>query len=242
MQAMVRNKLPYPVNDLLGVLVLMTSLTGKFMVLLLMTMVLLGLLWLLQPTTLPIKRVYVEGDIERLDINDLRSLVGKKANGGFFNLNISAMRAALIELPWVRDVVVYRVWPDGLRLVIHEQTAFARWKDTGLLNEYGEYFAPGNIALFNHLPVLQGPEEAKISILEKFKLLRKAGLPVAYLQLDERRAWQFEMTNGTHIMLGKTDFEARVKRLVGFAVNSKKLAQVQKIDMRYTNGLAVSWK
>ena len=212
------------------------------MVLMLATMLLFSLLWFLQPRTLPVKQVYVEGNIGRLDVNDLRLLVNQKASGGFFNLDISAVRAALIELPWIRDVVVYRVWPDGLRLVIREHTAFARWKDTGLLNKHGEYFVPENIALFDGLPVLEGPEEAKTSIMEKFKLLEKVGLSVAHLQLDGRRAWQFKMTSGLHVVLGKKDFEARVKRLVDFVKHSEKLAQARKVDMRYTNGLAVLWE
>ena len=64
------------------------------------------------------------------------------------------------------------------------------------------------------------------------------------LQLNERRAWKFELENGLSIVLGRKDFESRVERFVNVVINNlgEKSSQAREIDMRYTNGFAVRWK
>ncbi len=65
-----------------------------------------------------------------------------KVRGGFFNLDVDAVRLALLGEPWVSEVTVKRIWPDALRVIVIEQIPVVRWGDSGLLNPAGEYFAP----------------------------------------------------------------------------------------------------
>jgi cell division protein FtsQ len=221
------------------------DLIGGLMAVLVTTVIIAGSLWVMKPATLPIKQVYIEGEFLRLDTNRMQELVSDKVRGGFFNIDVTAIRNTLVALPWVKEVSVHRIWPDGLRLVVNEQTAVVRWNETGLLNDQGHYFAPEKDSFPHGLSVLEGPEDSQKLLLEKFKLLKQFyGLSIVSLRLNERRAWQFELDNGLSVVLGRKDFENRIDRFVYMVINNlgEKLSQAEEIDMRYTNGFAVRWK
>ena len=221
------------------------NLVGGLIAVLVVTVIVTGFVWMMKPATLPIRQVHIEGKFLRLDTNRLQELVTDKVRGGFFNIDVAAIRNVLVALPWVKDVSVHRIWPDGLRVIVNEQTAVVRWNETGLLNEQGHYFSPEKNSFPQDLPLLQGPEESQELLLERFNLLKQTyGLSVERLQLNERRAWKFELENGLSVVLGRKDFESRVERFVNVVINNlgEKSSQAREIDMRYTNGFAVRWK
>ncbi len=221
------------------------SLLGGLMAVLVTTVIVAGSLWMMKPATLPIKQVHIEGEFLRLDTNRMQELVSDKVRGGFFNINVAAIRNTLMALPWVKEVSVHRIWPDGLRVVVNEQTAVVKWNETGLLNDQGHYFAPEKDSFPNGLPVLEGPEDSQELLLKRLKLLKQFyGLSVVRLRLNERRAWQFQLDSGLSVVLGRKDFESRIDRFVHVVIKNmgEKLSQAREIDMRYTNGFAVRWK
>jgi len=221
------------------------NLVGGLMAVLVVTVIVTGFVWMMKPATLPIRQVHIEGKFLRLDTYRLQELVTDKVRGGFFNIDVAAIRNALVALPWVNDVSVHRVWPDGLRVIVNEQTAVVRWNETGLLNDQGHYFSPEKDTFPQDLPLLEGPEDAQELLLVRFNLLKQTyGLSVVRLQLNERRAWKFELENGLSVVLGRKDFESRVERFVTVVINNlgEKSSQAREIDMRYTNGFAVRWK
>ncbi len=221
------------------------NLVGGLMAVLVVTVIVTGFVWMMKPATLPIRQVHIEGKFLRLDTFRLQELVTDKVRGGFFNIDVTAIRNALVALPWVNDVSVHRIWPDGLRVIVNEQIAVVRWNETGLLNEQGHYFSPEKESFPQDLPLLEGPEESQELLLERFNLLKQTyGLSVVRLQLNERRAWKFELENGLSVVLGRKDFESRVERFVSVVMNNlgEKSSQAREIDMRYTNGFAVRWK
>ena len=221
------------------------NLVGGLLAVLVVTVIVTGFVWMMKPATLPIRQVHIEGEFLRLDTFRMQKLVTDKVRGGFFNIDVAAIRNALLALPWVNDVSVHRVWPDGLRVIVNEQIAVVRWNETGLLNERGHYFSPEMDTFPQNLPLLEGPEDSQELLLEKFNLLKHTyGLSVVNLQLNERRAWKFELENGLSVVLGRKDFESRVERFVNVVINNlgEKSSQAREIDMRYTNGFAVRWK
>jgi len=218
------------------------NLVGGLMAVLVVTVIVTVFVWMMKPATLPIRQVHIEGEFLRLDTLRLQELVTDKVRGGFFNIDVAAIRNVLIALPWVNDVSVHRVWPDGLRVIVNEQTAVVRWNGTGLLNDHGHYFSPEKDSFPRGLPLLEGPEESKELLLERFKLLKQTyGLPVVHLQMNQRRAWKFELKNGLSVVLGRRDFENRIERFVNVVINNlgEKSSQAREIDMRYTNGLNI---
>lgn len=225
-----------------------SRLFGSVFVFLLAAMVIWCGMILSDPDTLPIKQVRIEGDFTRLSPVDLQLLVTDKVRGGFFNLNVDAVRLALLDEPWVSEVVVKRIWPDALRVIVIEQVPVVRWGDSGLLNSAGEYFSPDIETIPVELPLLSGPEGSEQILLNRFNTMQKQvqsiGFNIASLFLDDRRAWSFHFTNGIKITLGRRDFEERFNRVLTLipTTTAGRIDQIESIDMRYTNGFSVLWK
>ena len=225
-----------------------SRLFGSFFVLIFIALMIWGGVTLSNPDTLPIKQVRIEGDFTRLSPVDLQLLVTDKVRGGFFNLDVDAVRLALLDEPWVSEVIVKRIWPDALRVIVIEQVPVVRWGDSGLLNSTGEYFSPEVTTIPVELPLLSGPVGSEHNLLNRFNTMQEQvqsiGFNISSLSLDDRRAWSFHFTNGIKVILGRRDFEERFNRVLTLipATTSGRIEQVESIDMRYTNGFSILWK
>lgn len=203
---------------------------------------------LLDPSTLPIKQVRIEGKFRHLSPQSLEMLVSDKVKGGFFNIDVMSVRNALMKEPWVSDVSVHRVWPDSLQVFVTEQVPMTTWRSDSLLNTHGDIFTPDRNSFPDNLPALSGPEGTEKLVLKHFQQLHEelkiVSLDVKSLTLDERRAWSFETTSGIKVMVGKNHFDKRVKRLVELVPQylAGELEKAERIDLRYPNGFAIRWK
>lgn len=202
--------------------------------------------WCMQPNTLPIKHIDIEGELIQLDIKHLEQMVTSQSSG-FFNTDIDLISNELLALPWVKQASIIRIWPDRLRIIIHEQVAIAKWADLGFLNAEGDYFSPAtNPPLITaDMPILEGYKESQKIVVQKFlSLTNDYDLNVVRLHLDERRAWKLELDNGLVVILGKKDFQKRIERFLYVAMNAlgDQLYQAKTIDLRYMNGFSVQWQ
>jgi cell division protein FtsQ len=199
------------------------------------------------PSIFPIKQVRIEGEFRQLSTFTLQKSVEDKVRGGFFNIDVTAIREAVLKEPWVYDVSVHRVWPDGLRVSVKEQVAISRWKNTGLLNKEGELFSPDAATYPVELPSLDGPTGTEKLLMSKYQqinlLLEKLDMQLVQLKLNDRRAWTFVLNNDLRVIVGRSDIDERVTRFIHYVPLGlkEKLAQAKQIDMRYTNGFAVQW-
>jgi cell division protein FtsQ len=220
---------------------------GMFFLMFISVMVFGGVI-LLNPDILPIKQVRIEGDFSRLSPVDLKLLVTDKVRGGFLNLDVDAVRFALLDEPWVSEVIVKRIWPDSLRVTVIEQIPIAQWSDSRLLNLVGEFFSPESETIPKGLPMLSGPVGSEQNLLDKFNYMQKkfqtAGFNIISLLLNDRRAWSFHLANGIKITLGRSDFEERFNRAITLFQTTLPgpIEKIESIDMRYTNGLSIRWK
>ena len=225
-----------------------THVLGSLLAMLMITLLVLGGVHLSNPDTMPIKQVRIEGDFTRLSPVDLQLLVTDKVRGGFFSLNVDAVRDALLAEPWVSQVKVNRIWPDALRVIVTEQVPAVRWKEKGLLNLEGVYFEPELESIPLNLPKLAGPAGLEKTLLQRFnamqQLVTTVGFRIAALTVDERRAWSLTLNNGIRVVLGRRDFEERFERFLKLipATLSGRVEQTDSIDMRYTNGFSIKWK
>lgn len=203
---------------------------------------------LLDPRTLPVRHVRINGEFRHLSPASLQDTASDVVRGGFFNVNVDAVRAVLLREPWVRDVTVRRVWPDSLSLHVTEQVPVARWSDAALLNADAERFAPERSTWPDGLPLISGPDGAESLMLDRYRYIEAAlaarGLGVARLDLDERRSWSLTLEQGPRIILGRREYMNRFDRytmvLPGHILDS--LRRIEVMDMRYTNGFAVRWR
>ena len=221
-----------------------------FGVMLLITIV--GLAWLAialsDPSTLPIRKVMVEGEFNHLDPEDLQTVVIEAVDAGFFGVGVTEIQEILLNEPWIRDATIRRVWPDALRVSIVEQTPVARWGDHALLNEQADIFAPAPEQIPSDLARLNGPVGTELEVLKRYRYvfdeLSPIRLALAEVNLSERHAWTITTAAGRTLVLGRKDFETRLTRFIfGYTHGLRAIwNRIGRIDMRYTNGFAVAEK
>ncbi len=80
----------------------------------------------------PIDTVTVAGRFARVSPADVERAVKQKVrNVGLVSVDLNTVRGAIVSIPWVDKVTVQRAWPHGLAVVVTEQVAAARWRDSG---------------------------------------------------------------------------------------------------------------
>lgn len=218
------------------------------LVLLVLVISISSIAWMHQDDSLPIKHVSVEGSFEHTNKNDLVAAVTPYVKGSFLNIDVVSIRRAGEVLPWVRQVQVRRIWPDTLFLQVDEHRAIAQWGKTGLVNEDGNVFHPPKNTLPKGLVMMHGSEGSSELMTKRLVKIHKQmsglGLKVTQLKMDERRAWQLTFSNGMNVLLGRANSQQRLDRFAAVYKTGLKQfeQQIDGVDMRYTNGLAVIWK
>ena len=204
--------------------------------------------YLLQPDTLPIDRVQVKGTFQYLVKSDLYAAIGELSNSGFFSVDVHAVKQVAESLAWVDRASVRRVWPNILQVEIIEQVPLAKWKDGRVVNRRGEMIEAENGSQLNTLPLFSGPEGMSETLAKRFQLISKQlatlDLGITALSISERRAWRVSLSNGLHLLLGRSANEMQIARF-SEAYKTVLAAQVEKIqsgDFRYTNGFQVLWE
>ena len=201
--------------------------------------------WVRQPGTFPLQTVRVEGQFNHLTAEQIKQAVLPLLNGGFFNIDVEAIKAETQKLPWVSDISVRRIWPDGLRILVTEQEAYARWNKSSLLNSNAHVFTPDIKTIPSGLPQLEGPDGSEVQVLSHYRefqpLVKTKGLKVARLNLNQRYAWQVELENGMTLLLGRKNSRERLERFLEvyekvFVGRDK---EVKYVDLRYSNGFAI---
>ncbi len=195
----------------------------------------------------PLRTLRVESAFERVSRDEILSVVQPHAAAGFFGADMAGIRRELLALPWVRAASVRRVWPDTLQVTLIEEHAVARWDEGGLVNGEGEVFHPPR-AEGEGLPLLAGPESSAPQVVafhrQAQSRLDPLGLRITALTMDARRSWEMTLSNGIRLTLGSKDAERQIARFVEFypRVLAARAAEIERIDLRYSNGFAVRWQ
>ncbi len=197
---------------------------------------------------MPIRYVRVEGAFQYMSKQKIKQVLNEQVMYGFFNVNLGQLRDAIKTLPWANEVAVKRVWPDAIKVEISEQEPVARWRADWLINNEGELFNPDNIAEFNQLPLINGPEQQQVKFLEIWKGLRVAledqALELKAFHVDERRAWRLELNNDMAIIMGRIVQLKNMRRFLDTLdlLGTDVVRRMATVDLRYPNGFAVGWK
>lgn len=203
--------------------------------------------YLMDPRTLPIRSIQVKGEFRNLDRENIERVLARAVDGGFFSLDLGRLRDAVAGSPWVAEARVTRVWPDRLVVDVTEEKAIAHWGKDGLLNDRGQVFQPRN-RLKKRLPLRFSGDESKAPLMLDFfvreqQRFRKLGLSISALSLDKRGEWKLELADGTVIVVGKEDLDRRIMRLLGaYPALKQEARRPEKVDLRYEQGFAVSWR
>lgn len=197
------------------------------------------------PTANPIRKITVEGDFVHLTQEHVQKIVSEAVHGGFFQVDVAAIRERILDEPWLYDATVRRIWPDAISVSIKEQQAVAAWGETALLNAEGDIFAPDRDTLPTGLVRLRGPVGTEMEVLSTCRSIQaqlgRLGLHVAAVTLSDRRSLMLKLEGGTTVIVGKHAVENRLARFqrVFETLLRDHWAQIAIVDLRYTNGFAI---
>ena len=201
----------------------------------------------------PITKINVQGDLSYISQQAVQQRIAPYVAASFFTIDLAAMRSELEKMPWIAHAEVRRVWPDQVVIRLEEQLPVARWGDEALLNNQGEAFTPRELANYEHLPQLFGPQRAQQQVMQQYQvlsqMLRPMGFSIARLELRERGSW-FLTTGagsagpGIELLLGRDHLVEKMRRFIAIYDKTLKeqITNNARIDLRYSNGLAVGWR
>jgi len=197
----------------------------------------------------PIETVAVQGRFQRVSALDVEQAVKQRIRGaGLATVNLGTVQRAIEQLPWVDSASVQRAWPRGLRVVVTEQVAAARWGANGLLNSRGELFVSELRHIPPELPKLSGPAGTEGPVAQRYLAIQgrlvEAGMRITALRLDARGSWEIDLDSGVTVRLGRRQVDERFERFVVAALRlvTQRAGDISYVDMRYTNGFAVGWR
>ena len=195
----------------------------------------------------PLTKLRMHGDFQRVDPAQLRAAVLPHARPGFFAVRLQDAQDAVEALPWVERAEVRKRWPDLIEVEVVEHKPFARWGQDRLLSEHGRLFPiPKGLALAT-LPQLGGPDSQVREVValynESRQLFAPTGFNVERLVMDRRGSWSLALDNGTEVVVGRADARPRLVRFARMLPQllARNGLPLQRADLRYTNGFALSW-
>lgn len=196
----------------------------------------------------PIQRVVISGDTNQLDVARLKETLLAIGQAGFVSTDMSELRAEAETFGWVDTVKIHRFWPYGIELTVNEHIPVARWGEHALLSSEGEVFQVADTAEFGVLPKLNADEGHELEMMATYRdlsrLLAPIGMSIESLTRSSRGAWQLVSRNKIQLNLGRDRVGQKVSKFVTVykLALQDKVEQIERVDLRYTNGLAVAWK
>jgi len=209
----------------------------------------------------PITKVQVAGDLTFIDGETVAQWVQGQITEGVLRTDLNSLQQQLQTRPWVARVSVRRQWPGILHVSLREHVAVARWNDHALLTAQGQVFEPQQLPVLDGTPLLRGVDSSSVEVLGQFARLQsevaELSLQLVSVHKSERGAWQLQLLSADalaageagqdaliEVALGKQQLGAKMARFKNLyhSVLKDKLNEIERVDLRYTNGIAVQWK
>ncbi|WP_427915257.1 cell division protein FtsQ/DivIB [Ramlibacter sp. MMS24-I3-19] len=211
--------------------------------------------WAVRHPVFALGGIRVQGEVTHNSAATLRANVAPQLSGNFFTVDLVATQHAFEAVPWVRQAVVRREFPNRLRVALQEHKAVAFWgEDDGsrLVNSYGEVFDanPGEVE-HEGLPHLDGPDGQSAQVLAMYRALAPLFAPldlaIEELQLTRRGSWQLALDSEAVLELGGGDAGEVMPRVQRFVQTLTQVASrygrrpdaLLAADLRYGDGYAV---
>jgi cell division protein FtsQ len=231
---------------------LMNHVTAAFVLVFVAMSLSAALSWLAKQPVFSLRTIQVDNELAHSNAATLRVNVASKLAGNFFTLDLASARHVFEGVPWIRQAVVRREFPDTLRVALQEHQAVAFWgsdTDARLVNSFGEVFEvnQGDVDA-EDLPLLKGPSGQAAQVLLGFNavapLFEKLDTTLSELELTHRGSWRAVLESGAVIEMGlgsPADIQARVQRFVATVAqtSSKFDRNLESADLRYPNGYAI---
>ena len=203
-----------------------------------------------------IMRITVDGDAQHHNAVTLRANVTSRLKGNFFSLDLREAKTAFEAVPWIRQAVVKREFPNRLRVTLEEHRSAAFWgvdNESRLINSFGEIFEanPGD-ADSQDLPRLLGPDDQALQVLAMYRslkiLMSRMDIGIEELELSSRGNWRLQLDSGAVIELGRGSIDEVRVRIEQFLATLTQIIStyqrrgfdsMESADLRHSAGYAI---
>ncbi len=195
----------------------------------------------------PVQVVRVSGDLSLPERDAVKAAVLQRLDGGLLGISLDDVVEGVLALSWPREVRVRRVWPGIVDVNVTKDTFVARWGDGGVLNSGGQVVESAGPP-DESLPLIRCANANGARAMQIFQMLGQVladtSLKVAEVEEDALGEWRVTFTNELTVSLGHEELLERVERFshVYRKVIEDRMGQVDHVDARYRNGVAVSWR
>jgi|GEM_PF-116147 len=226
---------------------------------------------LFQPVLFQVDTVRYRGYFERVGPEELDAAVLPVVSGNILTIDLDSVERAVESLPWVSSATISKQWPSTIEVSVDEHRPAARWAAGGCVTARGIRIGGDIALLPESMPLLAGPDEQAGEILNRYQawgtILAGVGLTIESLRLSSRGAWRARLkvndANVTRpptlplrgeiddqfgtvrfdLLIGRTDSNERVARFTRVYRRAlfPRVAWVERVDLRHTNGFAVKW-
>jgi cell division protein FtsQ len=196
----------------------------------------------------PIHSIKVEGPFQRVSALQIEEAISGALSDGFLSANLAEIQQLIVALPWIDQANVVRRWPSQLEISVTEQVPAACWGERGLLNTRGELFVSDARHIPAELPRLSGPSNRSAEIARRYLSVRdqliRFGLDLRRVHMDARGAWEMTLGNGVDVRLGRREIDERTALFLDVVAKiiTNRAAEIDYVDMRYSNGFTIGWK
>lgn len=224
-------------------------------------LVVVAILWAAHRPIFAVRAIKVDGDLAHNSALTIRANAAPKLAGNFFTMDLAAGRRAFESVPWVRQAIVKRVWPNRLAVQLEEHKPAALWSSSAnadeatdkMVNTFGEVFEAnvGDVE-DDALPVLRGPEGTSAQMLKMIARLKPEfaamDARIDTLELSGRGSWRADLDSGAEIELGRGSEDEVIARTRNFVATlpevRNRYAQHPLLyaDLRHNDGYAVRLK
>ena len=196
----------------------------------------------------PVAAIEIEGANRFVPEQAVRPVVEPVMGRSIWSVDIEALRQRLLENRWLTEVRIERQWPDRLVVRLMTHRPIAAWNEGKLLSDAGAVFEPRQRPAGLELPALAGPTGSQWSVWERYTSLRpvlgQAGMTLSGVAMSARGALSLSLASGAVIHAGRESLETRLQRLLDVYPDTLagRMGEVERIDLRYSNGFAVAWR
>ncbi len=217
---------------------------------------------LFQPQRFEIKQLKISGKFRYTTPQKIEATVVKDELANFFAADLDAIKAKVLDVPWVARAEVRRQWPDTLLIRVKEHRPLMRWHDLGSVRQKPASKST-QLWLSSLGAVIEVPDKLELPAINLFgnrdhaqKLMNTAlrwqrelalsDLELLELKQSEAQSYSVTLRLGKHgepfeLLLGTKDMQARIARFQYLFDKQFRFSdfQLKRVDARYPNGLAV---
>ncbi len=195
-----------------------------------------------------ITTINIEGDLKRVSLKRVESIVSEAINQGFLVINLTEYKEKIEAIDWVQSVRINKKWPNTIDVFVVEDDVVGLWNRKLLLNSSGELFDLDQRVVPSELIQFFGPDDRVNEVFDRFKLyndeLVKRGILIEEIELDLRGSWEITIRPLIKIKLGEKNTEERFDRFLTVWDQSllENIELISYIDLRYAEGFVIKRK